>query len=62
MGRNTDLKGYFKVGMYYHPPDQTLGTDLVMEKENKEVTKADNAMILGDFNYPPIDWVNEVML
>lgn len=52
---------YIKVGctgVYYHPPVQTIEGDLEMEKEMREVTKADNVVVLGDFSYPHIDWAN----
>lgn len=47
--------------MYYRPPDQTLGTDLETEKEIRELIKAENIIILEDFNYPHIDRVNECL-
>lgn len=36
--------------------DQTL--HLEMEKKIREATRLDNVVILGDFNYPHVDWVN----
>lgn len=52
------FQGYLKVGLFYRPPDQTLEACLEMDKEIREVSKADNAVILCDFNCSHIDWVN----
>ena len=46
------------VGVCYRPPDQTIEGDLEMGKQFREVTKKDKVVIMGDFNYPHIDWVN----
>lgn len=58
MGGDTSPKVLLKMGLYYHPPDQTTEAYLEMQKELSEVTKADNVVILGDFSYPCIDWIN----
>lgn len=56
LGPKTYLKVY--VWRYYCPSDLPLEADLEMEKKIKVVTEANNAVILGDFNYFHIDWVN----
>lgn len=38
------------------PPDLTLEAD--HKKKRRALTKTDNAVILGNFNYFDIDWVN----
>lgn len=41
-------KSYLKVGVYCHPLDEALETGFKMEKEIKEIAKADDLTILGD--------------
>lgn len=44
------LKGDLKMGVSYCLPE----ADLEMQTEIREVTKADDVIILGDFNYPTL--------
>uniref|UniRef100_K7EZ72 Endonuclease/exonuclease/phosphatase domain-containing protein n=1 Tax=Pelodiscus sinensis TaxID=13735 RepID=K7EZ72_PELSI len=46
------------VGIYYRPPDQDSDTDIEMLREIREATKIKNSIIMGDFNYPHIDWIH----
>nr|GFB50161.1 hypothetical protein [Tanacetum cinerariifolium] len=46
------------VGACYRPPDQKPEGDLEMRKQIREVSTRDRVVVMGDFNYPHIDWVN----
>ena len=49
-----------RVGLFYRPPDTSVGVNKIMIEEiNRGITKFGNnkpVIILGDFNYPDIDW------
>ncbi|XP_053897559.1 uncharacterized protein LOC128844145 [Malaclemys terrapin pileata] len=44
------------LGIYYRPPDQDGDSDDEMLREIREAIKIKNSVIVGDFNYPHIDW------
>lgn len=44
--------------LYYWLPDLNGASEQEILKELKKAAKAENTIILGDFNYPHIDWVN----
>ncbi|CAM5127487.1 unnamed protein product [Eretmochelys imbricata] len=46
------------VGIYYRPPDQDSDSDDEMLREIREAIKIKNSIIVGDFNYPHIDWIH----
>ena len=58
MGDNAGPQTNVVLGMCYHPPDQNAQNDLEMENENREVSKRGSVVIMGDFNYHHIDWIN----
>ncbi|CAM4719886.1 unnamed protein product [Lepidochelys kempii] len=46
------------VGIYYRPPDQDGNSDPEMLRDIREAIKIKNSVIMGDFNYPHIEWVH----
>lgn len=46
------------LGPCYRPPDQKPEGDLEMRKETRQMLRRDRVVIMGDFTYPHIDWVN----
>uniref|UniRef100_A0A8D0BHT0 B30.2/SPRY domain-containing protein n=1 Tax=Salvator merianae TaxID=96440 RepID=A0A8D0BHT0_SALMN len=53
-GQKTSLT----LGTCYCPPNQTQEGNQHLENEVKEASKKERVVIMGDFNYPHIDWVN----
>ena len=52
------LRSNVIVMVCYRPPDQKLEGDLEMRRQIREMSKMDRNVIMGDFNFPHIDWVN----
>ena len=54
----TGPNGNLTVGVCYRPPDQKIEEDYKMMTGLKMAAKQKNCVVMGDFNYPHIDWAN----
>ena len=54
-----DLQSGILVACVYRPPDTTIAASQLLIQHLAQINEAaDNRIILGDFNFPHIDWTN----
>ncbi|XP_065440587.1 mitoferrin-1 isoform X1 [Chrysemys picta bellii] len=54
-------KGDVMLGVYYRPPNQVEEVDEAFFKQLTKSSKAQDLVVMGDFNYPDICWENNTV-
>ena len=57
---NSKKRSNIKLGLVYRPPNHPRGLDNELNNFIKEVAAHQDCVILGDFNYPDINWETSI--